>query len=639
MQFRRRKAILSSLAALLLWGVAAAAQSPKFDARLRSRRGAGGGGFAPLGGGGAPAGPRRPVLIRVAPGTPLAALRAAFPDAQFGSQAGDVVTARADDASLDALAADGRVASIEHAVRTRPTLDAVRSSASAAGIPVGTIYGTAASDLANATGAGVVVGIVDSGIDWNHRDFVNDGPVTSRILSIWDQTISSHVGGAFPSGFNYGAEYSNASLTAKLQGGANVINTKDTDGHGTHVAGIAAGDGTATNGAIPAGTFKGLAPSADIVAVRTTFQTDDVIDGVNYVIAKAAAAGKRAVVNLSLGTMYGPHDGTSTFESGIGALAASTPVVVAMGNDGSSNAHSLTFGSAGITVNIDAATTDADIELWHPGADHYTVTVTLTGQGGSVTRAAAGMSSGVIGGHTVEVYNSVNSGHPSGDKQLYVYVTRGAGITVPSILISLARTSFGGSGRVDGYLDPGSEGISFASPDQTMTAGEPASAPNVFAVASYASKQYWYGSDGFAYSFGNQSTLGSLSAFSSQGPTRDGRQIPEITGPGDVVASAYSADTTPAASSALVLQDLRHRILRGTSMAAPAVTGVLAARLQAGPERTVADLRTILRAQARTDGATGAVPTYTWGYGKLSASPQPVSPPRASRRRRSARAR
>ncbi len=629
MHFRGRKAILASLAALCLWGAEAAAQSSKFDARLRSRRGSVSG-YAPMGGGGAPAGPRRPVLIRLSPGTPLGALRAAFPGAGFGSQSGNVATARADDATLDALAADGRIAGIELAVKTRPTMDAVRSSSTLSGLGLGTIYGAAATDLANATGAGVVIGVVDSGVDWTHLDFVNDGPNTSRILAIWDQTISSHVGGAFPTGFSYGAEYSNASITAKLQGGANTINTTDTNGHGTHVAGIAAGDGTATNGAIPSGTFRGMAPSADIVVVRTTFDTSDVIDGVNYVIAQAAAAGKRAVVNLSLGTMYGPHDGTSTFEAGIGAIAASTPIVVAAGNDGASNAHNVTNvgagGTSAVTVNVDGTTNDADVEMWHPGGDDYSVTVTLTGVSGSLTRATPGSVVGTIGTHNVEIYNAVNTGHPLGHKQIYVYVNRGSGITASSIVITLTRTTSGGSGRVDGFLDPG-ELISFAVPDQTMTASEPASAPNVISVGSYASKQYWYGSDGFAYSFGNQSALGTLSAFSSKGPTRDGRQIPEVAGPGDVVAAAYSANTSPAASAPLILLDLRHRILRGTSMSAPVVAGILAARLQHGPQRTVDELRSILRAQARTDSATGAVPNYSWGYGKVASSPQPVSPP------------
>ncbi|MEK7864045.1 MAG: S8 family serine peptidase, partial [Chloroflexota bacterium] len=568
------------------------------------------------------------VLIRVAPGTPLAALRAAFPNAEFGSQAGDIVTARADDVALDALALDGRVEAVDAGVRTRPVMDAVRSSSTNAGSALGTIYGAAATDLAGTTGSGVIVGIVDTGIDYKHKDFLveNSYPATStsRILYIWDQTISSHAGGPFPTGFSYGAEYTNAQLTTKIQTTVGTINTADTNGHGTHVAAIAAGDGSET------GSFKGMAPSADIIFVRTTFGTADVVDGVNYIVTQAAAAGKRAVINLSLGTQTGPHDGSSTFESSLGAIAANTPVVVAMGNDGAASPHAGANvgagGTAGFVVSVNDVTADADIEFWHPGGDAYTATVDMTGVGGSLSATAGANQSTTLSGHSVQIFNGTNVGHPLGHKKVYVYVNRGAGITATAINVTLARTTNGGTGRVDGWVDPAGEFISFASNvDNTRTLGEPACAPNVFGVASYASKKYWNASDGFTYNYTDQSALGNLSAFSSQGPTRDGRQQPEITAPGDVIAAALSSDTSPSAS--LILTDLRHRIMRGTSMAAPVVAGILAGRLQYGPTRTVADLRTILRAQGRADSATGTVPNYAWGYGKVASSPQPVVAP------------
>lgn len=634
MDIRRGTAMLAAaLAASFLGAAQAAAQSSKLDARIHARRGAASAaGYAPAAAGGA--GPRHPVLIRVSPGTPLAALRAAFPEADFGSQAGDVVTARADDAALDALALDGRVRGIGASVLTRPVMDAVRSSATSAGLALGTVYGAAATDLVNATGSGVVVGVVDTGIDYTHKDFIvdNAGPATStsRILYLWDQTIAAHpgTGGPSPTGFAYGAEYTNAQLTAKLQTGAGTINTADTDGHGTHVASIAAGDGT-DSGALPSGTFKGMAPSADLIIVRTTFDTAAVVDGVNYIVARAAAAGKRAVINLSLGTQAGPHDGTSAFEAAIGAIAASTPIVVAMGNDGDGKPHAGmdigVGGAAGAVVAVDAATADADVEFWHPGADAYSVTVTMTGVAGTLTTPAGSNLSTTMSGHTVQVFNGTNAGHPQGDKEVYVYVNRPAGITATAINISFSRTTSGGTGRVDGWLNP-SQGISFSAyVDNTRTLGEPASALNVFGVGSYASKRSWVASNGGTYWFDNQSALGTLSAFSSQGPTRDGRQQPEVAAPGDVVAAAMSSGSSP--NAVFILPDLRHRILLGTSMAAPVVTGILAARMQHGPGRTVADLRQILRSQARTDGATGAVPSGGWGYGKVASSPQPAAAP------------
>lgn len=607
------------------WG-----QPAKLDARLRARRGSAG--YAPAGAGGAAASPVRSVFLRLAPGTDAAGLAASYPAVSFGVARAGVVTARAPDALLDALAADPRVLAVEASLRARPTLDAVRSSAAVSGVYLGAVTGLASTELAGATGAGVVVGVVDTGIDWQHLDFINDGANTSRILGLWDQTITSHTNGAFPSGYSYGAEYTNANITAKLQGGGNAINSADVDGHGTHVASIAAGDGTSTNGAIPAGTFAGLAPSADLVVVKTTFDLTDIVDGMNYIVAKAAAAGKRAVINLSLGVPFGPHDGSSAFEQGVAAVAASTPVVVAMGNDQANSPHAKATvgagGSAGFTAAVNGAPTDVDLEFWHPGGDGYTAVVTLNGVGGSVSAMAGNTVTGaVLGGHTIDLDNGTTTSS-NGHKLIYVWVRRGAGITTASISVTVTRTASGGTGRVDGYLDP-SQLVSFTSNvDATGTLGEPAAAPGVFSVGSYASKKFWTSIDTTIYNFSTQSTLGDASHFSARGPTRDGRQAPELSAPGDVIGAALSSASAPGQPATLT--DARHRILRGTSMASPVVTGVLAARLQWGPNRTVSDLRSILRAQARTDSAVtgaGTTPNDKFGYGKLGASPQPVATP------------
>jgi hypothetical protein len=233
-----------------------------------------------------------------------------------------------------------------------------------------------------------------------------------------------------------------------------------------------------------------------------------------------------------------------------------------------------------------------------------------------------------MSGHSVQIFNGTNVGHPLGHKKIYVYVHRALGITATAINITLTRTSNGGTGRVDGWVNPSGELISFASyVDNTRTLGEPACALNVIGVGSYASKKYWDAIDGFTYNFTDQSALGTLSAFSSQGPTRDGRQQPDVAAPGDVIAGALSSDVAAYPGDNLVVRDARHRIMRGTSMATPVVTGILAARIQYGPGRTVSDLRAILRGQAHADAATGALPSYAWGYGKAASSPQPVSAP------------
>ncbi|MDX6767974.1 MAG: S8 family serine peptidase, partial [Elusimicrobiota bacterium] len=579
------------------------------------------------------------VLLRVAPGASPAALAAAYPGLRVGALSGGALAAHAPDAVLDALAADARVLEVAAAARLRPLLDVSRSSTVVSSRYAGTLR-NGLSDLAALDGTGVVVGVVDTGIDWQHRDFSVDGsPDTTRILAIWDQTISSHAGGAFPSGFTYGAEYTKASIDAKLAGGANTINTSDVNGHGTHVASIAAGDGTATDGDIPSGTFKGFAPAADLVIVKTSFLDADIVDGINYVVAKAQAAGKRAVINLSLGGQAGPHDGTSTFETGVSAVAASTPVFVSVGNDGATAPHArATFaglGTSNFTASVTAPPpTTGELEFWHPSGDAYTATVTLFGESGTVSATSGNTASGAIAGHTIQVFNATNTGHPSGDKQIYVSVTRSGGLTVSQITVALTRTAAGGGGRVDGFVDPGGQGLDWMTfVDSTLTMASPATADDVFSIGALSSKTTWLATDGFNYSYGTQSAVGTASHFSSRGPTRDGRQAPELVAPGDVVAGAlstgagvFAANCDPG-NGCLVLEDDRHTILRGTSMSAPAAAGVAALRLQAQPGLTVAGLRAVLRALALTDSATGTVPNDSTGYGKLAASPQPVSPP------------
>lgn len=606
------------------------AQVSKLDARLRARRPAAGAGA--LGRAASGGGERHRVMLRLTPGASAAGLSAAYPGVVIGASAGGMATAWVPESQLDALAADPRIALIGAARLYKPTLEVARSSIVVSGKYAGTLRNGLA-DVASLSGSGVVVGIVDSGIDWRHKDFSNDGsPDTTRILSIWDQTISSHTGGLFPSGYSYGAEYTKASIDAKLAGGANIINTKDLDGHGTHVASIAAGDGSATNGVIAAGTFKGFAPAADIIMVKTTFADADIVDGMAYIAAKAAAAGKRAVINLSLGGQGGPHDGTSAFETGISAIAASTPVFIAMGNDHADAPHAKTTFVGGGTSNFSAnvysqtSTSVADLEFWHPAGDAYTVTVTLLGLGSTTGVASGGTLSTSIGGHTVQVWNATNAGHPAGDKEIFVRVSRSPYVTATQITAALTRTSSGGSGRVDGFVDPAFQSVSWGSfVDNTLTMCVPATALHAFPVGSYASKATWNAFDGLTYSFNTQSPLGEVSHFSGWGPTRDGRQAPELVAPGDVMAAAMSADADP--GSQLKLTDARHRILRGTSMAAPAAAGIAATRLQAQPGLTVPELRAVLRALARTDAATGSVPNNGYGYGKVTASPQPVSPP------------
>ncbi|HET9234255.1 MAG TPA: S8 family serine peptidase, partial [Candidatus Eisenbacteria bacterium] len=179
------------------------------------------------------------------------------------------------------------------------------------------------------TGAGVIVGIVDSGVDPTHADFRHpDG--TSRLLDYWDQSDTSGT----PPASGYGSAWSGNDLTA-------LVRAWDPVGHGTHVAGIAVGDGSASQVDSLRYMFAGVAPEAAVVGVAVDLGFDThILDAVRHVFDAADRAGLPAVVNLSLGSQFGPHDGRTPLEAGLDTLVGPGRIIVAAaGNEGEDRVH------------------------------------------------------------------------------------------------------------------------------------------------------------------------------------------------------------------------------------------------------------------------------------------------------------
>jgi len=226
---------------------------------------------------------------------------------KVGSVFSKFVTARVPVSAIHALSEIESLQFAEAARRVRPDLNksvpACRGDLAGWGIDLSLPY----------KGSGVVVGAVDSGIDWTHPDFCNkDG--SSRILAIWDQTSSQD---SPPAGFSYGTE-----VTPPFSGETGL----DEDGHGTHVMSIAAGNGNAGAG------MSGMAPAADLVFVKMSLMyeqgIDHMLDGINYIFQKAESLGLPAAVNLSLGFTGGSHDGTSIACQAIDALTGPGRIIV-----------------------------------------------------------------------------------------------------------------------------------------------------------------------------------------------------------------------------------------------------------------------------------------------------------------------
>ena len=153
------------------------------------------------------------------------------------------------------------------------------------------------------------MGIVDSGVDWQHPDFCNkDG--TSRILRLWDQSLLAKPGEDPPEGYAAGVEYTKTDIdrALRLSGaeGKQIVREQDFSGHGTSVLGIAAGNGRASGG-----VNRGVAYTSDIIAVKMGMpgensfpRTAELMQGVDYLVRQAAELGRPMAVNISFGNNY-----------------------------------------------------------------------------------------------------------------------------------------------------------------------------------------------------------------------------------------------------------------------------------------------------------------------------------------------
>src|SRR5262249_55521544 len=152
---------------------------------------------------------------------------------------------------------------------------------------------------------------------------------STRIVSLWDQTLKVQPGDNTPDPITYstgggsppkyvvhpkGVEFHEKQINDALNNPDQPLRHQDDDGHGTRVAGIAAGNGSQAGNCHGANYYQGVAPNADIVIVKTTFGEVDSILGAAYVFQYAQLQKKAAVVNLSLGNELGAHDGTSSEE-------------------------------------------------------------------------------------------------------------------------------------------------------------------------------------------------------------------------------------------------------------------------------------------------------------------------------------
>ncbi|MBE4741191.1 MULTISPECIES: S8 family peptidase [Streptomyces] len=464
-------------------------------------------------------------------------------------------------------------------------------------------------------GAGVIVGVVDSGIDWRHGCF-RDPTGKTRILRIWDQNLTPEAGEASPAPFGHGVEYQRSAIDDALSSPnplGMVRHMDDSVGHGTHVAGIAAGDGSSAGNGQPEFTFVGVAPEAELVVVANRVTTEALgdsmgtLEAVGYVFKVAETLGRPAVVNISQGDNLGPHDGSSLLERGIDNLL-DTPgraLVKSAGNAANAGVHAtgqVTEGDSDVVsflVPVGDDTPDT-LDIWYSGADRISLRITPPNGTASVEIDPGTTSTEVdLSGGNKAFVDSVVHHSLNGDNRIYVQLSPGSqtAIRPGTWSLTLIGQTVADSGRWHAWMERGRTVPQFigAHRNDETTISVPGTSRKVVTAASYITKG---------------AGQGNLSTFSSRGPTRDGRHAPTLAAPGQAITSALVG----AAGSS------QYQPMSGTSMAAPHLTGVCALMFQSSPTLTQDDLVLLLTSSARLDPFTGGAPGDDWGAGKVDAA-------------------
>ncbi|NLY47766.1 MAG: S8 family peptidase [Clostridiales bacterium] len=231
-------------------------------------------------------------------------------------------------------------------------------------------------------GEGVLIAVIDSGIDYSHPDFRNDDG-TTRIAALWDQTIPGNPPAGFLIGTLYTREQINEALRLPMPQRLNLVPSTDLSGHGTHVAGIAAGNGRASNG-----LYRGVAPSSELLIVKLgesvgdSFpRTTQLMQALEFVVRYAVSLGKPLAVNISFGNNYGSHTGRSILESFIDDIsnAGRTNIIIGTGNEGAEGNHAQGVLRMGSIETVDFTVSDFEfslnLQIWKNYFDHFDITI------------------------------------------------------------------------------------------------------------------------------------------------------------------------------------------------------------------------------------------------------------------------
>lgn len=452
------------------------------------------------------------------------------------------------------------------------------------------------------TGKGVLIGVIDSGIEYANADFRQEDGAT-RIRFLWDQTVE----GTPPEGYRIGSEFSAEQINEALQQPNRTMRLQkvpsvDISGHGTAVAGVAAG-----NGKNSGGRYRGTAPDAELIIVKLGNpggvgfpRTAELMQAVDYIVQKAEMLQMPVSVNISFGNTYGAHNGTSLPERFLDAAAqiGRTLISVGTGNEGAEAGHTSGFVREGEETSVPLGVQERQgafsLQIWTDYTDVIGVTIkTPSGERVGPIQEVMGTQRFLTGKTEILLYYGEPSPY-SGLNEIFLeflpvddYVNSGEWniILVPEQIVT---------GRFEMWLPASytlNEGTAFFYPTEELTLTIPSTASRVLTVAAYDADTMSYAD------------------FSGRGRKSQNNQKPDLAAPGVNVVSVQGEEG--------------YASFTGTSFAAPFASGGAALLMEWGiTEKNDLFLygekaKAFLRRGARELPGYDSWPNNQLGYGAL----------------------